>query len=87
MKLTINLLKVAYHPVSCYITTFGQMESVNVVDVLQEAEEADSRACTRSQVQVNYFIILYTSTFIRLSHLFQEAHVHFNGITNNVGMG
>ena len=29
---------------------FGQMESINVAGVLQEAGDADSRACTRSQV-------------------------------------
>ena len=55
---------------------FGRMESINVAGVLQEAWDADSRAHTRSQVYVEYFIIPYTSTFIRLSHLYQEFCVH-----------
>ena len=30
------------------------MELINVAGVLQEAEDADSRVCTRSQVSVEY---------------------------------
>ena len=52
------------------------MELINVANVLQEAGDADSKAHTRSQVEVEYFIIPYTSTFIRLSHLCQEFYVH-----------
>ena len=51
------------------------MGSINVAGVLHDVEDADSRARTRSQVQVEYFIIPYTSTFIRLSHLYQELCV------------
>ena len=40
--------------------------------VLQESGDADSRARTRSQVEVEYFIIVNTCTFIRLSHLYWE---------------
>ena len=32
------------------LDSFGRMESINVACVLQEAGDADSRACTRSQV-------------------------------------
>ena len=47
------------------------MKSINVAGILQEEEvgDADSRACTRSQVQVKYFIIPCTSTFNILYHL------------------
>ena len=62
------------------------MESINVAGVLQEAGDADSRARTRSQVQVEYFIIPYTSTFIRLSYLYQEFCVHCIVIMNDGGM-
>ena len=55
--------------------------------VLQETGDADSRARTRSQVKVDYFIIPYTSTFIRLSHLYQECHAHCIVIPNDGGMG
>ena len=55
--------------------------------VLQEAGDSDSRACTRSQVKVEYFINPYTSTFIRLSHLYQEFCVHCIVIMNDGGMG
>ena len=61
------------------------MESINVAAVVQEAGDADSRTHTRSQVQVDYFIIPYSSTFIRLSHLFQECSVHCIVITNDRG--
>ena len=44
--------------------------------VLQGAEDADSRAHTRSQVCVEYNIIPYTSTSITLSHLCQRYHRH-----------
>ena len=63
------------------------MESINVAAVLQEAGDADSRAHTWSQVQVEYIIIPYTSTFIRLPHLYQEFYVHCIVITNDGGMG
>ena len=36
------------------------METINVADVLQEAGDADSRARTRCQGQVQYLIIPYT---------------------------
>ena len=42
---------------------FGQMESINVAGVLQEAADADSRACTRAKCN---FII---SLLFTLSHL------------------
>ena len=32
------------------VNCFGGMKSINVASVLQEAGDADSRACTRSQV-------------------------------------
>ena len=54
--------------------------------VLQEAGDAESRARTRSQVYVEYFTIPYTSTFIRLSHLYQEFYVHCIIIMNDEGM-
>ena len=41
--------------------------------VLQEAGDADSRVPTRFHVQVEYFIIPYTSLFMRLSHFYQEG--------------
>ena len=65
------------------------MKSINVAGVLQEAGDADSRARTRSQVLVEYFIIHYTSTFIRLSHLYQEFCAHCVFIMNDGvdGMG
>ena len=47
------------------------MDSINVAGVLQEAGDADSRACTRSQVEVEYFIIPYTSRFIRIAEFCQ----------------
>ena len=63
------------------------MESINVASVLQEAEDADSEACTRSQVSLEYFIIPYTYAFIRLPHLYQELYVHYIVITNDGRMG
>ena len=42
---------------------FGRMESINVAGVLQEAADADSRACTRPKCN---FII---SPLFTLSHL------------------
>ena len=47
---------------------FGQIESVDDAGVLQEAGDADSRAQTRSQVQVGYLTICHTSTSITLPH-------------------
>ena len=66
---------------------FGQMESINVAGVFQEAWDADSRAHTRSQVWVEYFIIAYTSPFIRFSHLYQQLNVHYIVIINDWRMG
>ena len=66
---------------------FGRMKLINVVDVLQEAGDADSRAGTMSQVQVEYFIFPQTSTFIRSSHFYQEFCVHCIVIINDEGMG
>ena len=66
---------------------FGRMELINVGVVLQEAGNADSRASTISQVQVEYFIFPQTSTFIRLSHSYQEFCVHCIVIINDGGMG
>ena len=54
--------------------------------VLQEGGNADSTARTRSQVQVQYFIIPYTSIFIRLHYFYQEFFVHCI-IMNNGGVG
>ena len=65
----------------------GRMESINVAGVLQEAGDADSRARTRSQLSVEYFIFHCTFTFIRLSHLYQEFCVHCIVIVNDGWMG
>ena len=59
------------------------MESINVFGVLQEAGDANWGAHTRCQVYVEYFIILYTSTFIRLPHLCQEFYIHCIAIIND----
>ena len=53
--------------------------------VLQEAGDADSRARIRSQVYVEYFIIPYTSTCIRLSHLYEQFCLHCLLIMNDGG--
>ena len=53
--------------------------------VLQEADDADSRARTRSQAFVEYFI-LYTSTSIRFSQLCQGYHDHCVVTANDGGM-
>ena len=58
------------------------MESVNVA-----AEDADSMASNRSQVQVDYFIIPYISIFIRFSDLYEQLYVHFIVIINDGGDG
>ena len=52
------------------------MESMDVAGVLQEPGDSDSRACTRSQVYVEYNIIPYTSTSIKFPHFFQRYHGH-----------
>ena len=65
----------------------GQIELLNVAWIFQEAGDAGSLACTRSQVKVDYFIILYTSIFIRFSHLYQECNTHFIVVRNNGQMG
>ena len=49
---------------SLFFPFFFYWESKNASSVLQEAENADSRACTRSYVSV------------RLSHFYQGCHVH-----------
>ena len=54
--------------------------------VLLEAGDADSMANTKSQVQVEYFIYLYISTFIRLSNLYWEFYVHGIVVINDGGM-
>ena len=69
------------------VDCFEWMELINVAGVLQEAGDADSRPPTRSQVLVDYLIIPYTSTFVRLSHLYQESHAHCIVITNDELMG
>ena len=51
--------------------------------VLQEAGDADSRAHTRSQMYVEYFIIPYACTLIRLSHFYQEFCAHSVFIMND----
>ena len=62
---------------------FGQMESINVAGAFHEAGDPDSRAQTRSQMEVEYFIVPCTSTFIRLSHLCQEFYIHFIIVIND----
>ena len=62
------------------------MTSVHVAGVLQEAGYAISRAGTKCQVYVEYFIIPYTFTFIRLSHLYQEFCAHYVVIITDGGM-
>ena len=62
------------------------MTSVHVAGVLQEAGYPISRASTRCQVYVEYFIIPYTFTFIRLSHLYQEFCAHYVVIITDGGM-
>ena len=66
---------------------FGQIELLNVAWVLHESGDAGWKACTRSQMKVCYFIIVYTSIFIRLSHLYQECHGQFIVIANEEEMG
>ena len=61
------------------------MESINEAGVLQKAEDAQSMAHIRI-FQVEYFTIPYTSTFIRLSHLYQELYVRCVVIKNDKGM-
>ena len=76
-----------WFPDSLFFPGFGQIELVNVAWVLQEPGNVGSKDCTRSQVKVDYFLIPYTSIFIRLSHLYKECHVHFIVITNDGEMG
>ena len=63
------------------------MQSINVAHVLQKAGDADWSACPRSQVYVEYIIILYTFTFIRLPHLYKQFYVYCIFITNGGGDG
>ena len=44
---------------------FGQIELLNVAWVLQEPGDVGPMDCTRSEVKVDYFMIPYTSIFIR----------------------
>ena len=60
-----------------------QIELLNVAWMLQEPGHVGSKECTRSQVKIDYFMIPYTSIFIRLSHFYQECYVHFIVITND----
>ena len=63
------------------------MESKNEAAVSQEEGNADWRTGTRSQVYVEYLIILNTSSLIRLSHLYQEFCLHFIVFMNDGGIG
>ena len=54
---------------------FGQMDSMDVAGVLQEAGDTDSRAHTRSEVWVEYNIIPWTSTSIPLPYFCQGYNV------------
>ena len=54
---------------------------MDVVDVLQEAGDADSK------VHIEYFIFLYTFTSIRLPHLCQGFDDHCAVTANDGGMG
>ena len=77
----ISLLDSLFFPGSL----FRHMEPIYMVGIFQEAGDADSRARTRSQVEVDCFIIPYT--FIRPSHLYQEYHVNCIVITNDGRIG
>ena len=66
---------------------FWQMESMDVAGVLQKAGDADSRASSRSQVWVEYNIIIYTSTSIILPHLCQGYHGQCIVTSSDRGMG
>ena len=63
------------------------MESTDVAGVLQEAGDADARACTRSQVWIEYNITSYISASITLPNLCQGYHDHRILILSNGGMG
>ena len=63
------------------------MESTDVAGVLQEAGDADARACTRSQVWIEYNITPYISASITLPNLCQGYHDHCIVISSNGGMG
>ena len=63
------------------------MELMDVTGVSQEAGDADSMACTRSQVQVEYIIIPYSSISIRLPNFCLGYHDHCVVATYNGGMG
>ena len=60
---------------------------MDVAGVLQKAGDADSRALTRFQVKVEYFIIPYTSTSIRLPHLCEGYHDHCSTTANDGKVG
>ena len=60
---------------------------MEVAGVLQEADDADSRAHTRSQVYIEYFIIPYSFISIRLPRLCQGYHDDCVVTANDVGMG
>ena len=60
---------------------------MDVAGVLHEARDADSRACNKSQVRVEYNIMPYTSTSITLSHFCQIYYSHCNVTSSDRGMG
>ena len=60
---------------------------MDVAGVLQEAGDGDSRARTRSQVEVEYNIIPYTSTSITLPYLWQGYHGHCIVTSNDRKLG
>ena len=63
------------------------MESVDLAAVLQEVGDSHSKASTRSQVQVEYIILRYISTSIRLPHFSQRYHHHCVVTANDGGKG
>ena len=60
---------------------------MDVAGVLQEVEDADSRAHTRSQVSVEHNTIPYTSTSITLPDFCQGYHGHCIVTLSSGGMG
>ena len=60
----------------------GHIQSMDVSGVLQEVADADSRAHSRFQVLIVYFIIADTSTSVGLPHLCQKYHGYCN-VTGN----
>ena len=65
---------------------------MDITDVLHKTGDADSRDENKSQVQVEHFIISYTSTCIRLPHLSPGYQNHclvtaYDGSMRRVGCG